>query len=353
MINLIHTLIDLLKIESYTGREHEISAHVKKIGSSLKDFELVEENLTQVYSSPTWNDKPTLALYGHLDTVINQQDKPSFHDEDYVYGCGASDMKGGVAVMIELMKAFHPERSKFNLQFVFYDAEEGPYKQNGLFKSLPKLGLLKNADLALVLEPTNNSIQTGCLGVINQTIRFKGASGHSARPWEGDNAIHKAWKAIKKLGEFKPVEHIIDGIRFFEVCNATMAEGGKMRNVLPDRFDLLVNYRFPPGWGTDKALSKLREMFSEPDAEFLEPDLAPSGKVCLNNPILDKMRNHFNLKTEAKQAWTDIAQLTSWDIPAVNFGPGNPAEAHQANEKISIGNLVQNYEILNQFINLD
>ena len=347
---LVETLIALLDIESPTGGEETITAYLKTSCASLKPFGLSETGKVQAYATPVDPEKKTVAFYGHTDTVANQQDREPFADGEWVWGCGASDMKGGLAVMLELMKSYEPETSRFNLQFVFYDAEEGPYEHNGLRRALPQIEALRKADLALVLEPTLNGVQTGCLGAVNRKVRIRGKSGHSARPWEGDNAIQKAWKLLKKLADFQPVEHVRRGVSFYEVCNATLVSGGKRHNILPDSCDLLLNYRFPPGWSNERARKELEAKFSGGEVEFLSDEISPAGEVCFDHPLLAEWTREKGLKIEAKQAWTDIAQLTAVGVPAVNFGPGDPAQAHQANEKIAIADLEACFELLGDFI---
>ena len=50
-----------------------------------------------------------------------------------------------------------------------------------------------------MMEPTDGELHAGCLGNINATWTFSGRSGHSARPWQADNAIHKAAIGIAAL----------------------------------------------------------------------------------------------------------------------------------------------------------
>ncbi|WP_457642427.1 M20/M25/M40 family metallo-hydrolase, partial [Persephonella sp.] len=87
---------------------------------------------------------------------------------------------------------------------------------------------------------------------------------------------------------------------------------------------------------------------NEAKVEFT--DLCPSGKVCLDNSVLVELIDKFKLPVEAKQAWTDVARLSLHGIDAVNFGPGDPAQAHQKNEYIQLENLYKNFEILKKFL---
>lgn len=62
------------------------------------------------------------------------------------------------------------------------------------------------------------------------------------------------------------------------------------------------------------------------------------------------MISKYNLEVEAKQAWTDVGRLSMYGIDAVNFGPGDTAQAHQKNEYIPIENLEKNFEIFSNFL---
>ena len=87
-----------------------------------------------------------------------------------------------------------------------------------------------------------------------------------------------------------------------------------------------------------------------PKAEVILKDLALAGKVCHDDPVLAPWIEREELVVAPKQAWTDVAQLTDLGFPAVNFGPGEPAQAHQPNEWCPEDGLVFCYQQLEKLI---
>ena len=354
---LINYLIDLVNINSVIGNEKEIADYTENfLKGKIK-------NITRFNNSIiAYNDfepsKKTIGFVGHLDTVPGKNDFNGKIIDNRLYGLGASDMKGGLAVMMGLIDYFQDKESKFNTMYIFYEKEEGPYNDNGLQPLLDKYtDLIKKIDFAFVLEPTNNEIQVGAVGTINAEITFKGKRAHSARPWQGENAIHKSWAFIKRVNDFGikeyPFQFTIDNknieIIFYEVMNITVAKSDGAKNVIPDIFKLNVNYRFSPSKNLEDAKKDIVDIVNgEADIDFI--DLAPPGKVPTNNPILIDFIKQFSLPVKPKQAWTDVARLSLYGIDAVNFGPGEPSQAHQKNEYIPIENLIKNFEYLKQFL---
>ncbi len=115
-----------------------------------------------------------MLLAGHLDTVPAQGNRPGRRDAERVHGLGASDMKGAVAVMLELALAGAAAR------LPFFGREELPMAESALTPLLAREPLA--AELVVMMEPTDNAIHAGCLGNINATWTFAGRAGHSARP---------------------------------------------------------------------------------------------------------------------------------------------------------------------------
>ncbi|WP_457634934.1 succinyl-diaminopimelate desuccinylase [Persephonella sp.] len=349
---LTEYLIDLVNIPSVIGSEKEICDYVENFSKKYYPEKNIvrHSNSLIVYDEPD-QSKKTLALVGHLDTVPGENDFTGQIIDGKLYGLGASDMKAGLAVMMGLMDYFSDKPKRFNLIYVFYEKEEGPYIDNGLEPLLTEYDIIHKADLAVALEPTDNKVQVGCLGTLHASIIFEGKRAHSARPWQGENAIHKAADFLKRLADYGIHEYEFSGMKFLEVMNATMVEFSGGRNIIPDRFVINVNYRFAPGKSIEQAKKDVLNLVNgEAKVEFT--DLCPSGDVCLYNPVLSDLIDEFNLPVEAKQAWTDVARLSLHGIDAVNFGPGDPSQAHQKNEHIPLHNLFKNFKIFQSFIEI-
>jgi succinyl-diaminopimelate desuccinylase len=277
-------------------------------------------------------------LAGHLDTVPAQDNRPGRRDGERVVGLGASDMKGAVAVMLELARAGAP----FDL--LLFGREELPLVDSALTPLLARERL--EHELVVMMEPTGNELHAGCLGNVNATWTFRGRSAHSARPWDGDNAIHRAAGAIAALAEREPEEHELDGLSFFEVASVTRIGGGIAGNVVPDRVECHVNYRCAPDRTPAAAEARLRELCP---GELRVDSMAPSAPVALDNPRTRALIEAGGLRVAPKQAWTPVAEFAAADLDAVNFGPGAPEQAHRRDESVEIAALVRSYRVLEAF----
>ena len=303
--------------------------------------------------------KPALVLLGHLDTVpIQEGDFPARREAGRVYGRGASDMKGALAVMLELGARLGPAgraRLPVELALVFYDREEGPYDGNGLGPLLEARPDLTRAQLGLCLEPTDLALQLGCCGALHATLTFPGRSAHSARPWQGENAIHKAGALLSHLHALPPREvrfELAGGapLVFREVMTATRIDGFTGRNVVPARCEVNVNFRFAPGRSIESAVAEIEALAQQFGASCNVTDRSPSGAVPVGNPLLERLRAITNVPVEPKQAWTDVARLGLAGMPAANFGPGDQAQAHQKGESCSEEALLRGYLLLERFL---
>ena len=183
------------------------------------------------------------------------------------------------------------------------------------------------AELVVMMEPTDNAIHAGCLGNINATWTFTGRAGHSARPWDGDNAIHKAARGIAALAEHEPEEHDFGGLKFYEVVSATMIEGGIATNVVPDRATAQVNYRYAPGRSPRGGRGAAARADRRPRRDRGHLEL-PERAGAARQPA--RRAPAAGLQIAPKQAWTPVAEFGRGGLDAVNFGPGEPAQAHRA-----------------------
>src|SRR5207248_1158598 len=269
---------------SPVGEEAEIAAYVARETGG-------ERIGNAVVCGAVSGARPAVLLAGHLDTVpLQEGDFPARRENGRVYGRGASDMKGALAVMIELWKRLDRGPLPLELVLLFYDREEGPIAQNGLRAALEKRPDLRRASFALCLEPTDLSLQVGCCGSMHATLTFQGRSAHSARPWQGENAIHKAGALLEPLKAQPPREVRIGELTYREVISVTRIEGFTGRNVVPARCDLNLNFRFAPGRSLDEAEEEVRALAKRFGAEASITDRAPSGPAILDTDLLQELR---------------------------------------------------------------
>ncbi len=347
---LAQTLLEITQIPSPIGEERELCdwiEHRLRVTIPHSQIHRFRDSLwVQV------NERPgalRIALVGHTDTVRTEHDGPVRIEGDRLYGSGAADMKSGLAVMLELAERCPIADLPCELHLVFYEKEEGPFEENGLGPLLEQFELLRHMDLAICLEPSDNKLQLGCMGSVHTTFRFQGRTAHSARPWQGENAIVKAAPLLKELGERVPRDCYVDGLLYREVMTPTLAEGGRSRNIVPDIFDVNVNYRFAPGRTPQDVVDEVTA-FVGTRASVIPVDLSPAGRPHANHVLVKKLAACGVQAVEPKQAWTDVARFDAVGVKAVNFGPGTQAQAHQRNEYTELPLLVKGYDILHTFL---
>jgi len=340
--------LDLLRIPSVIGSEGPLAHHVTAWAKE-RNFHRVQgvgENVA-LHAHPLREDAPRILLLGHLDTVpVSDLNEPRL-SEARIHGLGASDMKCADALILHLLEQSRGRPSPYDITAVLYAREEGPYDESGL----PEIAaaapdLFEDVGLAIAMEPTDNQFELGCLGTLHAHVRFHGQRAHSARPWEGRNAIHMAAPFLAQLAALEVRDCTYDGLLFREVCSATMVEYEGARNVVPGSFTVNVNFRFAPDRTRTEALAWIAEhVRAAVGAEAIDAgrvtieimDLCPSGRVCHDNPHLAALREAAGegSETRAKQAWTDVGRLSEMGIDAINFGPGSGDQAHQVGESCS------------------
>jgi succinyl-diaminopimelate desuccinylase len=296
--------------------------------------------------------RPLVALCGHLDTVPVHEDDlgPPRREGDRLVAPGSSDMKGGLALMMALAEDLPAAARWCDLALVVYAREEGPYLENELEDVLREAPELKGAALALCLEPTDNALQLGCVGSIHATVTFHGRAAHSARPWQGDNAVHRAGAFLSELHAWPPRQAASGGHVFREALSVTRIEGGRARNVVPDRCTMNVNYRFAPDKTVEVAADELRALAARHGADATLTDLAPACPAFGDHPLVRRLVERTGVAAEPKQAWTDVARLAAHGIPAANLGPGATSQAHQRGEWVEVPALARGYRIYEAFL---
>ncbi len=149
-----------------------------------------------------------------------------------------------------------------------------------------------------------------------------------------------------------PVRDVeIDGLVFREVVSVTgLRGGGAARNVIPDRAEADVNFRYAPNHSPDEAEERLRELLGHRGVEVEIVGNAAPGPVVVDNPLVERLRRSGNLEVGPKQGWTPVAEFAAAGIDAVNFGPGDPRYAHRDDERIDGAELVGSLDVLRTFL---
>lgn len=349
---LDETLLWLCSIPSPIGEEQAlcdaVAARLGPLGPRRYGNSLVFPWIRGDRSDP---NVPRLhvVLAGHLDTV-RTENGPARREGDRVFGAGASDMKSGLAVMIELTERVRPEDCPYDVTLVFYAREEGPFVENELGVVIDRDPDVRRADFGVCLEPSDNRLQLGCMGSIHATVTIEGRTAHSARPWEGESAVTKAAPLLAEIGAMEPEEHVIDGLVFRSVMTVTQArDGGRGRNVVPDRFVLNLNHRFTPDVSLEDAQKRVLDVVGgRGRVDFT--DLSPAALPHRDHPLAQRLAACGVAAVERKQAWTDVARFAQIGVPAVNLGPGENAQAHQKNESTSLALVHEGYRIFESFL---
>ena len=340
--------LELVDVPSESHQEAALYEHVRDVLAAAPHVQVAEAGDTclLVGVGERRTDRPLVLLAGHLDTVPAQGNLPGRIADGWVHGLGAADMKGALAVMVELALD-PPEAMQVDLGLCFFGREELPFSDSALTPLLAREPSLHETALAVVMEPTANQLHAGCLGNLNATWTFTGSAGHSARPWLADNAVHRAARGVAALAEVEPVAVESDGLTFTEVVSVTTLHGGVARNVVPGECVAEVNMRYAPGTTPEAAETRLRAI-CEPHGTLVIDGNAPSAPAALTSPLARRLAD--GLELAPKQAWTPVAEFAAVGVPAVNLGPGDPSFAHRTDERIEIAALERCWDVLRSFL---
>lgn len=338
MSRLTALLQEIMDVESVSGDERQLADLVEARLSRLNHLELHRDG-DCVVARTALGRAERVVIAGHLDTVPVAGNLPSrlieHPDGPRVWGRGACDMKGGVAVMLALAEELdEPTR---DITWIFYDHEEVEAAANGLGRLARNRPDLVQADFAVLMEPTSAQIEGGCQGTVRIDLTVSGTAAHSARAWMGHNAIHDLAPVLATLAAYESEEIEVEGLVFREGLNAVGVSGGVAGNVIPPSATLQINYRFAPDKTVDEALARLRGWF--PGQRLVVADASPAARPGLNRPAARQFVAAIGQPARPKYGWTDVARFSELGIPAVNYGPADPSVAHRDDEFCPVADL--------------
>jgi len=326
---------------------------VDQIEAELRSYDhLVVDRVGDNVVARTQLGRPIrVVLGGHTDTVpANGNELPRI-DGDVLWGLGSTDMKGGLAVMLELARRHIAPM--LDVSYVFYAREEIAATESGLLELEAERPDLLTGDVAILGEPTDGAVEAGCQGVIRLAVTLIGARAHTARAWMGRNAIHRLGHLLAVLDAYEPRQPVILGCRFHEALLATHVEGGVAGNVVPDRATVTISHRFAPDRTLDEAEAHLMEVLEpllEPGDSVVVTDRSPAAFPALDHPVVATLVRRYDLEVSAKLGWTDVARFSAWGVPAINLGPGVASLAHTAEERVERASLERTFAVLDDLL---
>jgi succinyl-diaminopimelate desuccinylase len=331
-IDLTRQLCD---IESVSGDEKLVADEIWRVLEGAPHLELFRDGDALVAKTNLGRSR-RVVIAGHIDTVPINDNVPTRFETidgvDYLWGRGTVDMKAGCAVALKL--AVELTEPNVDLTWVWYDNEEVSSSLNGRGRLARQHPELLAADFAILMEPSNSSVEGGCNGTLRAEIRTFGTRAHSARSWIGENAIHRAAPILERLAAYEARQVEVDGLVYREGLNAVGISGGVAGNVIPDECMVHVNYRFAPSRSADEAEAHVTELFGEFDVTII--DRAEGARPGLDAPLALEFLAAVGGEAKPKYGWTDVARFAGLGIPAVNYGPGDPLKAHADDERVAV-----------------
>ena len=300
-----------------------------------------------------------IVLAPHLDTVGGTEITPALFTPrivgDRLHGRGACDTKGCVAAMVSCLfqmarEGIRPERTEIVL-IGLIDEEHGQLGSRAVAASKLK------ADLAIVGEPTRLKVITAHKGDYWLRLVTRGRSAHGSKPHLGDNAITRMAKVVQLVETeyaclLSERSHLLLG---HPTINTGTISGGTQPNVVPDRCEISVDRRMIPGETEASVRAELKRLFSQHKlkVELKEFKTAPAPSMA-TDPKLPAVQQLLQLARQKEPLgadfFCDAAILAAGGIPSVVFGPGDIAQAHTADEWISIKMLERGQKMLRRFL---
>jgi succinyl-diaminopimelate desuccinylase len=346
--DLLGATAELMGIPSLSHGERALADLVEERLRACPWLETVRLG-DNVVARTTGGRPQRLVLAGHLDTVPPNDNAAPRLDGDTLWGVGASDMKGGLAVMLEL--ATTTPAPSIDVTWCFYACEEVGRAESGLLQLWQQRPDLLAGDAAILGEPTGAFVEAGCQGTMQMMVSLRGVRAHTARPFTGRNAIHRLGALLQTVAGWESRTVVLDGCTYVEQLQAVAVHGGVAGNVVPDAASVTLNFRYAPDRHLAEAEAYVRQLlagtFDEEDGDgWAVIDGADGAPPSLGHPLLAALVAKTGAAPRAKVGWTDVASFWEHGVPAANFGPGDPLLAHHPEEHVTRAQLQQARTVL-------
>ena len=294
-------------------------------------------------------DAPTLVLHGHLDVVPGRAEQ--FEPEvkgDRLFGRGAYDMKGALAVMMLLLYEQRAQ-DKVRLRLGIVSDEESEEESDRGSDALVDGGFL--GDFAITGEPTNLQVGVQAKGVQAMRLEVTGRSAHGATPWLGDNAVVKAVEVFRAI-ESLPFARHSSALFDRPSINLGRITGGDALNKVPDTCLIDVDVRFLPDQDPDEILGQIDGL---PDTRLVASFRRPPAVVEPESPFVQGLceaaspHHPERVMSVGRDGASDAVSFLRVGVPAVEFGPVGEGH-HGPEEWVSVSSLRSYRQALEGFV---
>jgi len=309
--------------------------------------------------TPPGKVRQRILLAPHLDTVGAPGEMPTMFrpvvKNGRVYGRGACDTKGSVAAMFgALLRVANSGRRPEQTEIIFAGLADEENAQAGA-RALVASGL--RADLAIVGEPTRLQVVTAHKGDVWLRLETHGKPAHGARPELGRNAVHEMARIVDVLetayaAQLRKRAHPLLGRG---TINVGSIAGGTQPNIVPSQCSITIDRRTLPG---ETEATVRREIRAQLRRCGLKATLASARHAaCLSMETdceLPLVKQFLGAAGQRRPVgvdfFCDAAVLARAGMPSVVFGPGDIAQAHTADEWISVRSLERATDLLERFL---
>ena len=325
----IALLKQLIAVPSVSRSEKDAADVMQRAMESYGFTPSREGNNLWVMSERWDNNRPTLLLNAHIDTVkpVATWTRDPFTptiEGDRLYGLGSNDCGGGLVALLQVFRRLADSTDcPYNLVYLA-SAEEEVSGKDGISRALP---LLPHIDVAIVGEPTGMQPAVAEKGLMVVDITAHGKSGHAARG-EGVNAIYEALDDLCwiRSHSFERVSPFLGATKM----QATVINAGTQHNVVPDECKIVVDVRTNELYTNEEVFDIISaNCRSECRARSFR---LHSSRLDLDHPLVQRCAalgmQPFGSPTLSDQALMPFASL--------KLGPGESARSHSANEFIRV-----------------
>ena len=348
---------DLVIIPTSASRPDQRERGFQLVRNHIEAIDGVEihqyrcEGYPSLIALPAGVTEPEVLLCAHVD-VVGLPDEAIYQShllDGRIYGPGVGDMKGQLAILLELFRSFHHRRPGVSLA-VAVTSDEETGGMHGIGHLFGEVGF--RCGLAII--PDGGSMEDLTVeekGILHLRISVRGHATHAARPWLAHNPLETIFSAFCRLRE-RFGRLVVEGPdHWYPTCALTsVTTDNETINRIPSRADALLDVRFPPPHTVQSMVEMIREALGErvgvqtiigdnpthlaPDPLFLQ-----TAHELLGRPM----------RQSRESGGSDARYLCRHGIPVLMYRP-TVGNLHSEDEWIDIDSMLTFYRLTERYL---